>query len=275
MRIPLPTVGEKRRESDPIRPVLDLAPSTTLLTRFHRTRHRASAIETVNQNHPTGNDRTPLRIDVFSDTICPWCWIGKRRLDRTLESLPHLEANVLWHAFQLNPSMPAEGMDRREYLETKFGGADNARATYGRVIAEGARESLPFDFSAIARTPNTLDSHRLVRWAANQAPGQEPMVEALFEAYFARGEDVGDRGVLARVASEAGYDGSGATALLAGEEGRAEATHEDMQARRAGITGVPCFILDGKVAVPGAVEPEVFLRVFDEHGIGTAAPSPA
>ena len=101
------------------------------------------------------------------------------------------------------------------------------------------------------------------------------MVEALFEAYFAHGEDVGDRGVLARVASEAGYDGSGATALLAGEEGRAEATHEDMQARRAGITGVPCFILDGKVAVPGAVEPEVFLRVFDEHGIGTAAPSPA
>ena len=229
----------------------------------------------MNRDERSGNARTPVRIDVFSDTVCPWCWIGKRRLERTLESLPHLEAKVLWHAFQLNPGMPAEGMDRREYLAAKFGGADNARATYGRVTAEGARESLPFDFAAITRTPNTLDSHRLVRWAANEAPGQEPMVEALFEAYFARGEDVGDRGVLARVAGAAGYDESGATALLAGDEGRAEAAHEDMQARRAGITGVPCFILDGKVAVPGAVEPGVFLRVFDEHGIGSAAPSQA
>ena len=215
-----------------------------------------------------GTGRTRVRIDIFSDTICPWCWIGKRRLERTLEARPDLDAEVVWHAFQLNPTMPAEGMDRKAYLEAKFGGADNARATYGRVMAEGARESLPFDFGAIPRTPNTLDSHRLVRWAAGQPPGQTPMVEALFDAYFACGQDVGDAEVLARVAAGAGYDESGARELLAGDEGRAEVTGEDMRARGAGITGVPCFILDGKVAVPGAVEPDVFLRVFEEHGIG-------
>ena len=225
----------------------------------------------MNVTDSTDGARTRVRIDVFSDTVCPWCWIGKRRLERTLEARPHLDAEVVWHAFQLNPAMPAAGMDRKAYLEAKFGGADNARAVYGRVAAEGAREALPFDFDAIPRTPNTLDSHRLVRWAASQALGQTPMVEALFDAYFARGRDVGDAGVLVHVAAEAGYDESGARELLSGDEGRTEVAREDMRARRAGITGVPCFILDGKVAVPGAVEPDVFLRVFDEHGIGVAA----
>ncbi len=225
----------------------------------------------MNETDASGDERTRVRIDIFSDTICPWCWIGKRRLERTLEARPDLDAELVWHAFQLNPTMPAAGMDRKAYLEAKFGGADNARAIYGRIVAEGARESLPFDFGAIPRTPNTLDSHRLVRWASDQPPGQTPMVEALFDAYFARGQDVGDAQVLAQVAVEAGYDESGARGLLAGDEGRAEVTGEDMRARRAGITGVPCFILDGKVAVPGAVEPDVFLRVFEEHGIGAAA----
>ena len=225
----------------------------------------------MNEPDSAGCDRARVRIDIFSDTICPWCWIGKRRLERTLEARPDLDAEVVWHAFQLNPTMPAQGMDRRTYLETKFGGADHARAIYGRVIAEGARESLPFDFGAIPRTPNTLDSQRLVRWAAGQPSGQTPMVEALFEAYFAQGQDVGDVEVLIRVAAAAGYDESGARELLASNAGGAEVTREDMRARSAGITGVPCFILDGKVAVPGAVEPEVFLRVFREHGIGVVA----
>ena len=219
---------------------------------------------------PAAGARGRVRIDVFSDTICPWCWIGKRRLERTLEARPDLDAETVWHAFQLNPAMPAEGMDRKAYLETKFGGTNNARAVYDRVIAEGARESLPFDFGAIPRTPNTLDSHRLVRWAAGQPLGQTPMVEALFDAYFVRGQDVGDAEVLTRVAAAAGYDEPGARKLLSGDEGRAEVVREDMRARDAGITGVPCFIFDGKVAVPGAVEPDVFLRVFEEHGIGAS-----
>lgn len=220
---------------------------------------------------PSGNGRTRVRIDVFSDTICPWCWIGKRRLERTLDARPDLDAEMIWHAFQLNPTMPAEGMERKAYLEAKFGGARSARVVYGRVIAEGARESLPFDFGAIPRTPNTLESHRLVRWAGGQPMGQTPMVEALFDAYFAKGRDVGDVEVLVQVAAGAGYDESGARELLAGDAGRDEVAREDMRARSAGITGVPCFILDGKVAVPGAVEPEVFLRVFDEHRIGAPA----
>ena len=224
----------------------------------------------MNSTDSSGNERTRVRIDVFSDTICPWCWIGKRRLERTLEARPDLDAEMVWHAFQLNPTMPAEGMGRKAYLEAKFGGAHNAREVYGRVIAEGAREALPFDFGAIPRTPNTLESHRLVRWSAGQPLGQTPMVEALFDAYFAKGRDVGDVEVLAKVAAQAGYDESGARELLAGDEGRADVTREDMRARNAGITGVPCFILDGKVAVPGAVEPDVFLRVFEEHRIGAA-----
>ena len=224
----------------------------------------------MNESGPSVIDRTRVRIDVFSDTICPWCWIGKRRLERTLETRPDIDGEVFWHPFQLNPAMPAEGMDRKAYLAAKFGGAANARATYGRVVAEGARESLPFDFDAIPRTPNTLDSHRLVRWAASQPLGQTPIVEALFGAYFAMAQDVGNAGVLARVAASAGYDESGVRAMLAGDEGRAEVTDEDTRARDAGISGVPCFIFDGKVAVPGAVEPDVFLRVFEKHGIGVS-----
>ena len=222
----------------------------------------------MNGEGTCGTGRKRVRIDIFSDTICPWCWIGKRRLERTLEARPDIDAEVVWHPFQLNPTMPAEGMVRKAYLAAKFGGTANARATYGRVAAEGARESLPFDFEAIPHTPNTLDSHRLVRWAADQPLGQTPMVEALFDAYFAKAQDVGDGEVLAHVAATAGYDGSGVRAMLAGDEGRAEVSREDMRARAAGITGVPCFILDGKVAVPGAVEPDVFLRVFEDHGIG-------
>ena len=147
---------------------------------------RIHAAGRMSRTDLSGNKRTRERIDVFSDTICPWCWIGKRRLERTLEVRPDLDAEMVWHAFQLNPAMPVEGMDRKAYLDAKFGGADNARAVYGRVIAEGARESLPFDFGVIPRTPNTLDSHRLVRWAADQPLGQTPMVEALFDAYRGR-----------------------------------------------------------------------------------------
>ena len=213
----------------------------------------------------SGNGGTRVRIDIFSDTICPWCWIGKRRLERSLEACPGIDAETVWHAFQLNPEMPAGGMDRKQYLDTKFGGAEHARAVYSRVVAEGARESLPFDFDAIPRTPSTLDSHRLVRWAADQPPGQTPMVEALFDAYFARGLDVGNVDVLAQVASSAGFDEEDARSMLASGAGRSEVLREDAQARAAGINGVPCFILDGKVAVPGAVEPDVFLRVFERH----------
>ncbi|MDX1431211.1 MAG: DsbA family oxidoreductase [Gammaproteobacteria bacterium] len=215
-----------------------------------------------------------MRIDVFSDTICPWCFIGKRRLERALEARPELEAEVFWHAFQLNPDMPGEGMDRRSYLETKFGGPERARDIYDRVAAEGSKESIPFAFDAIGRTPNTLESHRLVRWAAGQPGGQDAVVEALFEAYFVNGEDVGDRDKLVEVAARAGLDAEAARAFLASGEARSEVEQEDLRARMAGITGVPCFIVDGKVAIPGAVEPDIFFQVFDRLADDAAKPPP-
>jgi predicted DsbA family dithiol-disulfide isomerase len=217
------------------------------------------------------SDPTPVRIDVFSDTVCPWCWIGKRRLEKTLAARPDLEARVVWHAFQLNPDMPDGGMDRQHYLASKFGGAERAASIYARIRDEGARESLRFDFDAISRTPNTIDSHRLVRWAATQPPGQDPMVEALFTAYFAEGADVGDHPTLVAAAVTAGFEQGAARDFLAGDAEREAVAQEDWQARNAGISGVPCFIVDGKVAVPGAVEPETFLRILDDYGIGIAS----
>ncbi|WP_197019213.1 DsbA family oxidoreductase [Thioalkalivibrio sp. HK1] len=214
------------------------------------------------------NEQRSIRIDIFSDTICPWCWIGKRRLERALKERPDLQVETIWHAFQLNPQMPSEGMDRQDYLATKFGGEENARSIYGRIMTQGAREALPFDFKSIARTPNTVDSHRLVRWASEQPQGQEPMVEALFEAYFAKGRDIGDLDTLVQIALDAGYDGIEARRMLQSDALRDAIVGEDSQARNAGISGVPCFVLDGKVAVPGAVEPEDFLRIFQQYGIG-------
>ncbi len=216
----------------------------------------------------------PVRIDVFSDTVCPWCWIGKRRLERALEQRPDLEAQVVWHAFQLNPDMPEEGMDRREYLETKFGGRERAQAIYARVSEEGARESLPFAFESIPRTPNTLESHRLVRWAAGQPPGQDAMVEALFQAYFRDGEDLSALETLVAVAHKAGFDAGAAREYLQSGAERDVVWAEDQRARNAGISGVPCFIIDGRVAVPGAVEPQVMLEILERYRIGQPAQEP-
>ena len=213
------------------------------------------------------SESAAIRIDVFSDTICPWCWIGKRRLEKTLAARPDLSAEVVWHAFQLNPEMPEDGMDRREYLETKFGGAERARDIYQRIRDEGAKEALPFDFEAIPRTPNTLDSHRLVRWSASRDPGQDAMVEALFRAYFTAGKDIGDRDTLVAVAAGAGFDHAAALAFLESDAEREAVAAEDHRARLAGLSGVPCFIVDGKVAIPGAVEPDTFLEILDRHGI--------
>ena len=213
----------------------------------------------------------PVRIDVFSDTICPWCWIGKRRLERTLAARKDLNISVHWHAFQLNPDMPDNGMERDEYLKANYGGAEKAREIYDSVTEAGKKESLPFAFDAIPRTPNTVDSHRLVRWATTQPPGQDAMVEALFHAYFAEGADISDADTLAGVAGRAGFDAAAAREFLASGLDRGAVWTEDQQARSAGITGVPCFIIDGRVAVPGAVEPEAMLKIFEDYKIGEAA----
>jgi len=213
-----------------------------------------------------------MRIDVFSDTICPWCLIGKRRLGRVLAERPGLRSAVRWRAFQLNPTMPAEGMDRRRYLDLKFGGAEAARRIYEPIVQAGGEEGIPFRFEAIRRTPNTLQSHRVIRFAASRGR-QDAVVEALFYAYFVRGRDIGNLEVLAAAAAEGGLDPDEARALLRGDGEAAAVEAEDAAARRAGIQGVPCFIFNGTYVLAGAQPPEVLLRMFDLAAQDEATPA--
>ena len=205
----------------------------------------------------------PLRIDIVSDTICPWCFVGKRRLERALAAKPDLAVEIAWHPFQLNPDMPREGLDRRRYLEAKFGGEAGARQIYDRIRDAGAGEGIAFDFDAIATTPNTVDSHRLVKWAG-EAGVQDAVVEALFRAYFFDGRNIGDAGVLADVAAACGLDRNTIAARLASDDDRDHVAQAAQQMAAMGITGVPCYIVDRRYAISGAQDPEVFVNLFDE-----------
>ncbi len=217
-----------------------------------------------------------MHLDVYIDTVCPWCLIGKRRLERALASDAGQDIAVRWRAFQLNPEMPAEGMDRRLYLELKFGGAANAERVYGQVREAGESEKIPFAFDAIGRTPNTIDSHRLIRFADGRGR-QDEMVEALFDAFFLRGEDIGDREVLSALAATAGLDAGEARAFLESDLEDQAVRDEDDSARRAGLQGVPTFIVNGQFALSGAQLPEVLGKLFalgreDEQGPENTSP---
>lgn len=203
-----------------------------------------------------------IHIDIFSDTICPWCLVGKRRLEAALAERPDLDVAVHWRIFQLNPGMPAEGIERQDYLARKFGGPEGARQVYDHIRAIGAKDGIDFAFDDIARTPNTVKSHRLIRWAAGQDRETET-VEALFQAYFFRGRDIGDTEVLTAAAVEAGMDAGEARAFLDSEALEAELREEDRQARGLGIDGVPCFVFNGRHAVPGAQPPKVLAQMLD------------
>jgi predicted DsbA family dithiol-disulfide isomerase len=203
-----------------------------------------------------------MHIDIVSDVICPWCFIGKRRFERALKLRPELEVSTSWRVFQLNPDMPPEGMNRQDYLAAKFGGATQARRIYAAVEQAGAGEGIDFAFDRIQRTPNTLDAHRLIRFATMEG-NAAVMVEALFRAYFLDGRDIGARGELVEIAREAGFEASEASAWLQSERGRDAVLAEDRAARRAGVAGVPCFVVDGGYALSGAQEPEFFLPLFD------------
>src|SRR5262249_31200097 len=175
---------------------------------------------------------------------------------------PQRGLKVRWRAFQLNPGMPAEGMDRAAYVDAKFGGAERARAIYDTVRSAGSAEDIAFAFERIKRTPHTLQSHRLIRLAGNQ-DRQNETLEALFRAYFLDGRNIGDRAVLAEVAVDAGLDRDEAADFLAGDADAEAVVAEDALARRAGINGVPCFIFNGRFALSGAQEPEAFFQLFD------------
>ncbi len=203
-----------------------------------------------------------MHIDIFSDVICPWCFIGKRRLERALVERPQPSLSVRWRAFQLNPDMPMEGMDRTTYLDRKFGGRENAARVYNAIQQAGAQEGIAFDFERICRTPNTLPAHQLIAFAGD-AGDQDPLVEQLFRLYFFEGADIGDPEVLIQAAADSGLDSDAARKCLANNTGLEAAQAEDMQARRAGIQGVPTFILNGRYSLSGAQEPEVLFQLFD------------
>jgi predicted DsbA family dithiol-disulfide isomerase len=202
-----------------------------------------------------------MRIDIIADAVCPWCFIGKRRLERALADRPQRNVEVVWRPFFLNPDMPPEGMDRREYLVRKFGPGRSGRI-YSAVEQAGASEDIAFRFDRIARSPNTLDAHRLIQFA-QQEGGQDPVVEALFRAYFLDGRDVGEIVVLADIAAESGLERTQVLDYLQSGADREQVVAQDEKARSLGVTGVPCFIIDRKYAISGAQLPEVFHQVFD------------
>ncbi|HEX3756976.1 MAG TPA: DsbA family oxidoreductase [Rhizomicrobium sp.] len=217
-----------------------------------------------------------MQIDVISDTVCPWCFIGKRRLARAMAMRPAIAFDVRWRPFRLDATVPKGGLDRRTYLEAKFGGAPNIAAIDKQIAAEGEKEGIEFAFDAIARRPDTIDSHRLIRWA--EAAGvQDEMVERLFIAYFENGEDIEDIRVLSDIADLVGMDGVGIAELLEGDTDRALVEREDLLAHEMGVTGVPAFIFGGKLALSGAREPDVMAAVIDrviEMGAGLPQDEP-
>ncbi len=205
-----------------------------------------------------------MNLEVFSDSVCPWCWIGKRRLEQAL-ALPGCEdVTVTWRAFQLYPEIPAEGMDRDDFMRARFGSSGGRSEMWQRMEAEGEKEGITFRFGAMKRMPNTLHAHRLERWAhvVGGAEGQDRMVETLFETHFVAGEDLGDKDVLAAAAGRAGFDEVEARSWLDTDEGSREVLHEVQWSRENGITGVPCFVLPNGYGIPGAQDPETLAKLI-------------
>ncbi|WP_395684963.1 DsbA family oxidoreductase [Aestuariivirga sp.] len=197
----------------------------------------------------------PFTVDVISDVICPWCFLGKRQLDAALTQLAGLDVLVRWRPYMLDPTIPPEGLDRQAYLLAKFG-PDRLATLHDPIIAAARDLAVPYDFAAISRTPNTLDAHRLIRWSHTAARQQE-VVERLFMAYWSEGQDIGEISVLARCAGEAGLNAAQISELLASDQDVAETRAEIRHAADMGVTGVPTFILARRFALQGAQTPEV------------------
>jgi predicted DsbA family dithiol-disulfide isomerase len=205
-----------------------------------------------------------LTIEVYSDVVCPWCYIGKRRMEQALDAMKgRNHARVIWRPFQLNPTMPQAGMDRRVYLEAKFGGPGELKAVQDRVATVGVSAGIDFAFSRIERTPNTFDAHRLI-WFARQHGRQDEVVEELFHGYFTEGLNVGQAEMLIALAVRAGLDGRKVGRLLQAGEGVEAVRQEEARGHQLGIRGVPYFVLNGKTAVSGAQPVETFVSAIEQ-----------
>jgi predicted DsbA family dithiol-disulfide isomerase len=198
----------------------------------------------------------PLSVDVVSDVVCPWCYLGKRRLEAAAKVVLEIPLTIRWRPFQLDPTIPPGGIPRDEYVRRKFGSPEALDRPNAQLAKAGAEVGIPYAFGKIKRSPNTIDAHRLVRWAA-EAGHQDEMVEHLFHLYFVEGADVGDHAVLAKAAANVGMDSVAVSAGLATDRDREAVETEISAASAAGVTGVPCFILDTRAAVMGAQSAEV------------------
>ena len=204
-----------------------------------------------------------VKLDIISDPICPWCYIGKTNLDRALEQIPDHPFTIEWHPFQLNPTMPLEGMDRRAYLEDKFGGKDGAVKAYAPVVQAAEAAGLNIDFAGMKRTPNTINAHRLIHWAGIEGR-QTFVVHRLFEAYFRDARDIGDAYVLTDIADGCEMDASVVSKLLDSDADIEDIQKRDAHSREMGISSVPTFIVANQHAVPGAQPTEMWLKVMGD-----------
>lgn len=212
---------------------------------------------------------TPLSVDVVSDVMCPWCYIGKRRLEAAIRSVPDINVEVRWHPFQLDETLPKAGKDRQQYLNDKFGGPAKAAAFYDQIRQAGVEEGIDFAFDAIQLSPNTLDCHRLILWSRADDL-QNEVVERLFQAYFLKGEDLTRAETLVRISDEAGMQSDLVEQLLETETDLDKVEAQIAKAHESGITGVPCFILDGRFVLAGAEKAETIAAAL-QHAEETRA----
>ena len=212
----------------------------------------------------------PVRIDVVSDVVCPWCFIGKRRLEKAIALNHDIPVEVHWRPYFLNDWIPREGISREQYLTTKFGSPERYKGIAQRVADAAASEGLTYAMDKISRQPNTLDAHRLIRWADEIGKAAE-MKQKLMDLYFTGGADLTDRAVLVSAAAEVGLDAERIRQALSSDQDVAEVEREALSAKEAGIEGVPCFIFDGKFAVSGAQAPEYLAEAIARMAGSTAA----
>ena len=199
------------------------------------------------------SEANAITVDVVSDVVCPWCFIGQKRLDKAVAAAGDLDVHIRWRPFQLDPTIPPQGKDRREYMLAKFGSEERIREIHARIEPLGEAEGISFAFDAIKVAPNTLDAHRLIRWAGAAGEAvQNRLVRRLFQLNFEEGVNIGDHAVLVEAAREAGMDASVVATLLPTDADVEAVRTEIATASRMGISGVPCFLLEGKYAVMGA-----------------------
>ncbi len=204
----------------------------------------------------------PVRIDVVSDVVCPWCFIGKRRLEKAMAMKPDIAVEVRWRPYFLNDWIPREGISREQYLTTKFGSPERYKGIAQRVTAAAAAEGLVYASDKVTRQPNTLDCHRLIRWADGIGKAAE-MKQRLMDLYFTEGADLTNHAVLVQAATDVGLEAEDVRAALAGDQDVAQIEQEALSRKEAGIEGVPCFIFGGKFAVSGAQEPEYLAEAIE------------